>query len=128
MEYQFDNDKPIYLQMVELIKTEIISGRLKCGEKIPSVRELAVQAKVNPNTVQKALAELERCGLIYTERTNGKFVTENKSIIKAYRDGIINEKVESFLKDMIHIGVSEDEIREYLDSKKGMFECEIALM
>jgi len=126
MEYQFDNDKPIYLQMVELIKTEIISGRLKCGEKIPSVRELAVQAKVNPNTVQKALAELERCGLIYTERTNGKFVTENKSIIKAYRDGIINEKVESFLKDMIHIGVSEDEIREYLDSKKGMFECEIA--
>lgn len=126
MEYQFDNDKPIYLQMVELIKIEIISGRLKCGEKIPSVRELAVQAKVNPNTVQKALAELERCGLIYTERTNGKFVTENKSIIKAYRDGIINEKVESFLKDMIHIGVSEDEIREYLDSKKGMFECEIA--
>lgn len=126
MEYQFDNDKPIYLQMVELIKTEIISGRLKCGQKIPSVRELAVQAKVNPNTVQKALAELERCGLIYTERTNGKFVTENKSIIKAYRDGIINEKVESFLKDMIHIGVSEDEIREYLDSKKGMFECEIA--
>lgn len=126
MEYQFDNDKPIYLQMVELIKTEIISGRLKCGEKIPSVRELAVQAKVNPNTVQKALAELERCGLIYTERTNGKFVTENKSIIKAYRDGIINEKVESFLKDMIHIGVSEDEIREYLDSKKGMFDCEIA--
>lgn len=126
MEYQFDNDKPIYLQMVELIKTEIISGRLKCGEKIPSVRELAVQAKVNPNTVQKALAELEWCGLIYTERTNGKFVTENKSIIKAYRDGIINEKVESFLKDMIHIGVSEDEIREYLDSKKGMFECEIA--
>lgn len=126
MEYQFDNDKPIYLQMVELIKTEIISGRLKCGEKIPSVRELAVQAKVNPNTVQKALAELERCGLIYTERTNGKFVTENKSIIKAYRDGIINEKVESFLKDMIHIGVNEDEIREYLDSKKGMFDCEIA--
>lgn len=126
MEYQFDNDKPIYLQMVELIKTEIISGRLKCGEKIPSVRELAVQAKVNPNTVQKALAELERCGLVYTERTNGKFVTENKSIIKAYRDGIINEKVESFLKDMIHIGVSEDEIREYLDSKKGMFDCEIA--
>lgn len=126
MEYQFDNDKPIYLQMVELIKTEIISGRLKSGEKIPSVRELAVQAKVNPNTVQKALAELERCGLIYTERTNGKFVTENKSIIKAYRDGIINEKVESFLKDMIHIGVSEDEIREYLDSKKGMFDCEIA--
>ena len=126
MEYQFDNDKPIYLQMVELIKTEIISGRLKSGEKIPSVRELAVQAKVNPNTVQKALAELERCGLIYTERTNGKFVTENQSIIQTHRNEIINEKVESFLKNMIYIGVSENEIREYLDSKKGMFDCEIA--
>lgn len=126
MDYQFDNDKPIYLQMVEVIKKEIISGRLKCGEKIPSVREIAFQAKVNPNTVQKALAELERCGLVYTERTNGKFVTENKSIIKEYRDDIINEKVESFLKDMIHIGVNEDEIREYLDSKKGLFNSEIA--
>lgn len=126
MEYQFDNDKPIYLQMVELIKTEIISGRLKSGEKIPSVRELAVQAKVNPNTVQKALAELERCGLIYTERTNGKFVIENQSIIQTHRDEVINEKVESFLKNMIYIGVSENEIREYLDSKKGMFDCEIA--
>lgn len=126
MDYQFDNDKPIYLQMVEVIKKEIISGRLKCGEKIPSVREIAFQAKVNPNTVQKALAELERCGLVYTERTNGKFVTENNSIIKEYRDDIINEKVESFLKDMIHIGVNEDEIREYLDSKKGLFNSEIA--
>ncbi len=126
MDYQFDNDKPIYLQMVEVIKKEIISGRLKCGEKIPSVREIAYQAKVNPNTVQKALSELERCGLVYTERTNGKFVTENKSIIKEHRDDIINEKVESFLKDMIHIGVNEDEIREYLDSKKGLFNSEIA--
>ena len=126
MDYQFDNDKPIYLQMVEVIKKEIISGRLKCGEKIPSVREIAFQAKVNPNTVQKALAELEPCGLVYTERTNGKFVTENNSIIKEYRDDIINEKVESFLKDMIHIGVNEDEIREYLDSKKGLFNSEIA--
>lgn len=126
MDYQFDNDKPIYLQMVEVIKKEIISGRLKCGEKIPSVREIAYQAKVNPNTVQKALSELERCGLVYTERTNGKFVTENKSIIKEHRDDIINDKVESFLKDMIHIGVNEDEIMEYLDSKKGLFNSEIA--
>jgi len=126
MEYQFDNQKPIYLQIVELIKKEIISGRLKSGEKIPSVRELAVQAKVNPNTVQKALAELERCGLIYTERTNGKFVTENMSVINEFRNALINDRVESFLQDMIHIGVSEDEVREYLDSKKGMFDCEIA--
>lgn len=126
MEYQFDNEKPIYLQIVELLKEEIISGRLKSGEKIPSVRELAVQAKVNPNTVQKALAELERCGLIYAERTNGKFVTENISVINNCRNDIINEKVESFLKDMINIAVSEDEVMEYLESKRGLFNCEIA--
>lgn len=126
MEYKFDNDKPIYLQMAEIIIKEIISGRYKKGDKLPPVRELAVLARVNPNTVQKALAELERYGLIYTERTNGKFVTENESVIQKFRDDIINEKVESFLKDMINIGVSEDEIRSYLESKKGLFVYEIA--
>lgn len=126
MEYWFDNEKPIYLQLVELLKKEIISGRLGKGQKIPSVRELAVQAKVNPNTVQKALAELERCGLIFTERTNGKFVTEDSELINSFRNDLINEKVESFLKDMINIGVSEDEVTEYLENKKGLFSFEIA--
>lgn len=126
MEYWFDNEKPIYLQLVELLKKEIISGRLGKGQKIPSVRELAVQAKVNPNTIQKALAELERCGLIFTERTNGKFVTEDSELINSFRNDLINEKVESFLKDMINIGVSEDEVTEYLENKKGLFSFEIA--
>ena len=119
MEYQFDNDKPIYLQMVELIKIEIISGRLKCGEKIPSVRELAVQAKVNPNTVQKALAELERCGLIYTERTNGKFVTENKELIEKIKKELAKEKVNNYLNDMKKIGISHIEAMEYLQELGG---------
>ncbi|MDE5604190.1 MAG: GntR family transcriptional regulator [Eubacterium sp.] len=119
MEYQFDNEKPIYIQLVELIKKEIVSGRMKSGEKIPSVRELAVQAKVNPNTVQKALAELERFGLIYTERTNGKYVTENTDIIKNYRNELIGERVNSFLTDMINMGVGSEEIAEYLNQLKG---------
>ncbi len=119
MDYQFDNEKPIYIQLVEHIKKEIVSGRLKSGEKIPPVRELAVQAKVNPNTVQKALAELERCGLIYTERTNGKYVTQNTDTIKNFRNELIGERVNSFLADMIHMGVGREEIAEYLKQIKG---------
>lgn len=118
MEYLFDNERPIYIQLVEQIKIEIISGRLKIGEKIPSVRELAVSAKVNPNTVQKALAELERGGLIYTERTNGKFVTENEEIIKKHKNEIINDKAGTFLADMKSIGISIDEIVEYLQKNE----------
>ena len=65
-----------------MIKVDIISGQLKSGERLPSVRDLALQNKVNPNTMQKALVELEDEGLVYTERTNGKFVTENKELIE----------------------------------------------
>ena len=82
MDYIFDNDRPIYIQLVEMLKVEIISGKLKLGERLLSVRELAMKARVNPNTMQKALVELENCGLIYTERTNGKFVTQDNKLIE----------------------------------------------
>ena len=82
VDYIFDNERPIYVQLVEKIRLEIISGRLKSGERLPSVRELAITARVNPNTMQKALMELEIEGLVYTERTNGKFVTQNKELIE----------------------------------------------
>ena len=81
MEYIFNNDKPIYLQLLENIRIEIVSGILKPGDRLLSVRELALKMKVNPNTLQKALAELENEGLIYTERTNGKFVTNDTNLI-----------------------------------------------
>ena len=77
MNYIFNDDRPIYIQLVEMLRIQIVSGKLKKGERIPSVRELALTARVNPNTMQKALAELEDEGLIYTERTNGKYVTED---------------------------------------------------
>ena len=78
MEFKFDNEKPIFIQVKEKLRLYILSGYLKVGEKLPSVRELALISKVNPNTIQKALGELELEKLIYTERTNGKFVTTNK--------------------------------------------------
>ena len=81
MDYIFDNERPIYIQLVEIIRIEIVSGKFKKGQKIPSVRELALIMKVNPNTMQKALIELENEKLIYTERTNGKYVTDNIKLI-----------------------------------------------
>ena len=113
MDYIFDNERPIYVQLVEKLRIEIVSGKLKSGERIPSVRELALTARVNPNTMQKALAELESEGLIYTERTNGKYVTDNKKLIEKIKRELAEEKVNNFLEDMKNIGISSDEIVNY---------------
>ena len=114
MDYIFDNERPIYVQLVEKIRLEIISGRLKSGERIPSVRELALMTKVNPNTMQKALVELENEGLVYTERTNGKFVTENKELIENIKKELAKEKVNNYLNDMKNIGITYEEATKYL--------------
>lgn len=115
MEFVFDNDRPIYIQIVEYLRNEIISGNFKMGEKIPSVRDLALLTKVNPNTMQKALSELEREGLIYTERTNGKYVTSDEKLIEKVKLEIIDEKVNNFLKDMKKIGITNEEIKKYFE-------------
>ncbi|MBQ6991921.1 MAG: GntR family transcriptional regulator [Clostridia bacterium] len=114
MDYIFDNERPIYIQLVEKLRMEIISGKLKPGERIPSVRELAITARVNPNTMQKALVELEDEGLLFTERTNGKFVTENKELIEKIKKELAKEKVNNYLKDMKNIGIDYDEALKYL--------------
>lgn len=121
MDYIFDNERPIYVQLVEKIRIEIVSGKLKLGERIPSVRELALTAKVNPNTMQKALAELENEGLIYTERTNGKFVTDNKDLIDKIKRGLAKEKVNNYINDMKNIGITYEEAIKYLQ-ELGEFE------
>lgn len=110
MSYTFNNDIPIYLQMVDIITSDIVSGKIAPGEKISSVRDYAVQFKANPNTVCKALAVLEDNHLIYTERTNGKFVTCNLEVIKSYKEKIFNEKVNEFLIEMRSFGYSKDEV------------------
>lgn len=116
VDYIFDNERPIYIQLVEKLRMEIVSGKLKSGEKIPSVRELALVARVNPNTMQKALQELEAEGLIYTERTNGKFVTENQEIIDKIKDELAKEKVRKYIEDMRSIGIEKDEAILYLQN------------
>ena len=119
MEYIFDNDRPIYIQLVEKLRLEIISNKLKPGERIPSVRELALEARVNPNTMQKALVELENEGLIYTERTNGKFVTTNIELIEKIKKHLAEEKVNNYLQDMKNIGINYKEAINYLQELGG---------
>ena len=119
MDHIFDNERPIYIQLVEKIRLEIISGKLKSGERIPSVRELALTARVNPNTMQKALAEIENEGLVYTERTNGKFITENVELIKKLKNELAKEKINNYLNDMKNIGISYNEAVKYLQELGG---------
>lgn len=119
MSFEFDNNLPIYLQLVEQIKINIISGKLSCGERLPSVRDLALSNKVNPNTMQKALGELEELGLIYTERTNGKFVTNDQSLINNFKNSYANSLAEKFLAAMKEIGIEKESTIEYLEKTGG---------
>ena len=119
MEYNFDNERPIYIQIVDIIRIEIVSGKLQKGQKIPSVRELALIMKVNPNTIQKALSELEDEKLIYTERTNGKFVTEDEKLIQNVKKQLAKEKVNNYIKSMNSIGIDLEEAISYLKELGG---------
>ena len=114
MEYIFDNERPIYIQLVEMIRIEIVSGKFKKGQKIPSVRELALIMKVNPNTMQKALVELENEQLIYTERTNGKYVTEDEELIEKVKKELAKEIVDNYLNSMKNIGIDYNSAVKYL--------------
>ena len=117
MNFIFDNDRPIYIQLVEQLKEYIVSGEFKAGEKLPSVRDFAMQIKVNPNTVQKALAEIENQKLIYTERTNGKFVTENEELIENVKKELANQKVQKYFQDMNKLGIDKQDAITYLQGK-----------
>ena len=119
MKFEFDNNAPIYLQLVEQLKIHIISGIFKSGDRLLSIRDLALQIKVNPNTVQKALFELEEMKLIYTERTNGKFITEDEDLIAKYKDEYARELSKKYLYNMQKIGFNEIETIKYLKEIGG---------
>lgn len=110
MKWQFSNDAPIYAQLIAQIKVGIVSGAFPPGERLPSVRDLATEAGVNPNTMQRALTELERDGLVYSQRTAGRFVTEDKAMIEAAKRGLAESHIKQFFKAMIHLGYQREEI------------------
>lgn len=112
MPWNLDSDRPIYLQLMERIQHDIISGTYKPGGKLPSVRELAMEASVNPNTMQKALSELERIGLVHSRRTSGRFITEDETMIKQLKTETATEHIREFLKSMEPLGFTRPEILE----------------
>lgn len=115
---QFSNDKPIYTQLVEQIKRLIVSGSLNSGDKLESVRDIALKAGVNPNTVQRAFGELERTGLVYTQRTNGRFITDDVELIEKMKSDFAQEEIRKFIRNMQEIGFDKDEILKQIDSYK----------
>lgn len=110
MAWDLDSDRPIYAQLVERIQMQIVSGYYPPGGKLPSVRELAMVAAVNPNTMQKAFAELERSGLIITQRTNGRTVTEDTEMIQRIRKELAKDHLDVFFTRMKELGYTKKEI------------------
>lgn len=110
MSWTFDNKKPIYLQIMEKIKLQIVSHTLEANQQLPTVRELASEAGVNPNTIQRALSDLEREGFVYSKRTTGRFVTEDKELIAQSRKQLSEEELEHFVSSMIHFGYEKEEL------------------
>ena len=108
----YDHARAIYLQIMDDIRQRIISGEYQCDEKIAPVRELAVRYEVNPNTMQKALTELEQEGLLYTKRTSGRFVTNDAARIEALRAQVITEKVREWIREMRAYGVDQETLEE----------------
>ena len=114
MRWEFHGDAPIYAQVMERVERMIVSGVLAPGAKLPAVRTFALEAGVNPNTMQKALTELERGGLIYSQRTSGHFVTENKAVIAAARENLAAELTRRYLNSMTELGYRPEEAEEEL--------------
>ncbi len=122
MAWELEADRPIYAQLVERIQMQIVSGYYPAGGKLPSVRELAAIAAVNPNTMQKAFAELERNGLIVTQRTNGRNVTEDTELIETVRRNLAGELLQTFFSKMKELGYTREQIRELTD--KGLAQAD----
>ena len=111
---QFQSTQPIYLQIMERIKKEIVAEKLLPTQQLPTVRELALQYQVNPNTVQRALSELERLNLVKSDRTIGRFVTDDQSLIQSLKEQMIMDKVNTFVSELDQLKVSQEDSINYL--------------
>ena len=116
MSWNFDEKSPIYIQIAKHIKMKIISQEIKSGDQLPTVRELAEEAGVNPNTMQRAFSELEQEGMVFSKRTSGRFVTEDEKLIKQKRHELATEELQSFVQNMHHIGFDTSDIIAVLES------------
>ena len=110
MKTKFDDKSPIYLQIIDIIKMDIVIGKLKSKDKLPSVREMAIKFNVNPNTLQRSYQELERLGIVYTQRGLGTFVGEEKDMVNDLKREMAREVIDSFILRMKSLGFSDNEI------------------
>jgi DNA-binding transcriptional regulator YhcF (GntR family) len=115
MPWELNTTTPIYLQLMDRIQQGIISGLYKSGDKLPSVRDLALEAAVNPNTMQKALSELERIGLVYAQRTSGRYITDDDKVIEELKDSLATKRIEEFFETMKKMGFTQEEIQELIN-------------
>ena len=115
MPWNLSSERPIFSQLMERIQLDIITGRYQPGEKLPSVRDLAAEAAVNPNTMQKALAELERDGLVKSQRTSGRFVTDDKEKIMEVRRTLAYDEIERMVETISSLGYQKDDILRLLE-------------
>ena len=115
MAWKFDNNIPIYIQISNTLKLQIVTNQLKSGDKLPTVRDLAETAGVNPNTVQRALSDLETEGFVYSVRTTGRYVTDNEELIRRTRLQLAQNEVDNFVKNMLDLGFKQDELVKQLD-------------
>lgn len=116
----FNDNLPIYIQIMEYIKRQIIKGELNGGDKLPSVRELSTDLKVNPNTIQRSYQELERENLVFTQRGMGTFVTEDIDVIKKLKKNMASNLIKEFIGGMKALGYSHNDIMELInDSAEG---------
>jgi len=119
MTWDLTSDRPIYAQLIEQIELRICKGVYPPGSKISSVRDLAQEASVNPNTMQRALSALEDAGLLYSQRTSGRFVTEDVEMIKKTKTKLAQEHIQAFLKKMSELGFGHAEIIDTLNKMSG---------
>lgn len=110
MAWKFNNNQPIYIQISNIIKLQIVTNQLKSGDRLPSVRDLAETAGVNPNTIQRSLSDLEREGFVYSVRTTGRFVTDDRDLIQKTRILLAEEELGSFVLSMENLGYKREDI------------------
>ena len=115
MSWNLDSSRPIYLQIVERVSLDIVAGKYLPGDKLPSVRDLAAEAGVNPNTMQKALSELERNGLVHSLRTSGRFITEDKDMIEQMREELATTQIQKFLNKMRQMGFEQKKVIQLIE-------------
>lgn len=116
MSWNFDEKSPIYAQIAQRIKMQIVSQEIKSGDQLPTVREYAETAGVNPNTMQRAFIELEREGIVYSQRTAGRYVTDDQTLISEKRRELSRSELESFVINMIKMGFTKDQLIPELEA------------